>query len=1100
MSPRALSTEGAEDTLPRASAPPHRRHRRPRLEESPRPRIDSERLAGQALLALGELVRGLTPASDVAAAAPLDEGAHRELDHLYGGLCAVLLRLMFLSFAEERGLSSWPASHIAVRDLFDELRCEAARCPEALDQRHGAWTRVLGLFRAVHDATRGDATRSRRHERLFDPERWPFLEGDRPRSHRTRGGAEVLSLSDGALLRVLERLLVLDGARLSYGALEVELLGSIHEHLTGFRLARATETSIALGRAHALVGLDTLLAREGPERERLVAAAGVALTGDERGALRRASDVDDLVTALGRRLSPLTPRPVPAGGLCLVPTDLRRRSGSHYTPRALSEPVVRAALRPLLDELEGQTSGARPTPEQLLALRICDPAMGSGAFLLEACRQLGDELVKAYEVHGPPSDLSQGDDLLDHARREVARRCLYGVDKDPLAVELGKLSLWLVTRAKGDSLGALDHALRHGDSLVGLTRAQLMGLHWAPARPIPEVCELVRPTLETSLRPAHDADAARDDVRALGDAVVASFFSEETPKAREAARARLEREVLASCGAPRRPRGACAEPSVPTFHWQVELPEIFSSGRGGFDAIVGNPPFLGGKRISTSHGRAYADWLTAAFPGSNGNADLVAFFFRRAYELLASGGTLGLVATKTIAEGDTRAAGLRWLRAHGATLYDVQRRVRWPGEAAVLVSTIALRKGVAPRRVELDGRPVETITSFLFHRGGDDEPARLRGENERAFIGCFLRGMGFTFDDATDDATPLAELERLSRSVPHLERVVRPYLGGEEVLHHPEHRPHRHAICLADLTEAEARSAWPELMSILERKVKPARARLGRSAIDQLHRERWWRFANDRPELRAASRGLGRILAIPRVSTHLCAVFLPTSYLLSDQLVALAFSSYAMFTIVQSRAHEAWARFFSSTMGEGLRYAPSDCFETFPLPAPWDTARLCEVGAAYYAARAAHMAEAREGLTKTYHRFHDPDEGGPAVLALRELHAAMDRAVLEAYGWSDLEPTCQFLTDGEVDLRGPASDRRRTNVRKGMGRERRLDPDGDTDGDTDGDPDGDADSSGARRTKRPTRYRWPDDVRDEVLARLLELNARRAREQAGERP
>jgi len=146
-------------------------------------------------------------------------------------------------------------------------------------------------------------------------------------------------------------------------------------------------------------------------------------------------------------------------------------------------------------------------------------------------------------------------------------------------------------------------------------------------------------------------------------------------------------------------------------------------------------------------------------------------------------------------------------------------------------------------------------------------------------------------------------------------------------------------------------------------------------------------------------------------------------------------------------------------MKDDLRYTPSDCFEAFPFPPKFESnLALQAVGQSYYKFRADLMVRNNEGLTKTYNRFHDPDERSPDILKLRELHAAMDRAVLDAYGWTDLKPTCEFLLDYEEDE--------------------------------------DEDENGrGRRRKKPWRYRWPDDFRDEVLARLLELNRQRAEEE-----
>ncbi len=156
--------------------------------------------------------------------------------------------------------------------------------------------------------------------------------------------------------------------------------------------------------------------------------------------------------------------------MVLEPSGERRRSGSHHTPRSLTEPIVRATLRPVLEAF-----GAKPTPEAILSLKVLDPAMGSGAFLVEACRQLAAELVKAWHAHGKLPRIPPDEDEVLYAQRLVARRCLYGVDKNPLAANLAKMSVWLATLARNHSFTFLDHALRHGDSLVGRPGAEAGG-------------------------------------------------------------------------------------------------------------------------------------------------------------------------------------------------------------------------------------------------------------------------------------------------------------------------------------------------------------------------------------------------------------------------------------------------------------------------------------------------------------------------------------------------------------------------------------------------------------------------------------------------
>lgn len=675
-------------TLPREQRLPHL------LRESRKyQNVVSTKLAGQVLEALNELLRGFQSANEAANGRLLDATVREDPDHVYGGLLAVLLRLVFILYAEERGLLSSSAAYVrnySLAGLFDKLRIDAGRFPDTMDQRYGAWSRLLVLFRMVHDgAKRGDLRLPPRYGHLFDPDAWAFLEGRPLRINRVMGApVEVPKVPDGVVLRVLEKLLLLDSDRLSYRALDVEQIGSVYENMMGFRLERAVETSIGVGKEHVVVGLETLLAKKGAEREKLLKeTASVELTGKASDALKEATTVDDLVAALSRRISPLTPRTVPAGGLYLQPTDERRRSGSHYTPRELTEPIVRTTLRPILEDL-----GANPKPEQLLSLNVCDPAMGSGAFLVETCRQLAAELVKAYDVHGRPSDIPPDEDVLLYAQRQVAQHCLYGVDKNPFAVDLGKLSLWLATLARDHAFTFLDHSIRHGDSLVGLTREQIASFHWAPEKQLPVIRTFVDKAIAEAMalrakipdlansddvrekrQLLRDADDALTKVRMVGDALVASFLSEEKPKAREEARVRWETKTQSWLSGSDRSSDVAAfaaalregERPVPCFHWDIEFPEVFAGPGSGFDAFVGNPPFLGGSRASTVLGKPYTSALLEFFSPAHGKGDLVAFFFRRTFQLLRAGGCIGLIATNTIRQGDTRNTGLTAIRHQG---------------------------------------------------------------------------------------------------------------------------------------------------------------------------------------------------------------------------------------------------------------------------------------------------------------------------------------------------------------------------------------------------------------------------------------------------
>ena len=1083
----------------------------------------SERLAEQVLHALYELLRGFQAAHDASKGELLSTALTSDPNEVYRGLLTVVLRLVFLLYAEERDMLPQEETYLrgyAIASLYERLRADAAMHPDTMDQRYGAWAQLLALTRMVHEGAKSGAMQlPARHGELFDPDRYRFLEG---RGHQQAGARQVHEriepplVSDGALYRVLEKLIILDGERISYRALDVEHVGAVYETMMGFRLETAQGRTAAIKAskkygAPAALDLDALLAEPPTKRPKWFQdRTDRKLTDKTRKTVQAATDMEALHAALDPVIDKnATPDLVAPGAMILQPSEERRRSGSHYTPRELTEPIVRDTLAPVLRRLNANAVGP-PRAEQILDLKVCDPAMGSGAFLVEACRQLGDAVIEAWHAHDNVPDIPEDEDEVIYARRLVAQRCLYGVDRNPPAVDLAKLSLWLATLARDHPLTFLNHALGHGDSLVGLSREQIETFHWKRGAKFQQgiEAELVREqiakvrelrerirsagedTSDMELRDIWDkAQFEAGQVCRLGDLTLAAFFEGKTARQREQHRKEFSGAVLQGRGDSY--RGWLEElrqtdPPLAPFHWQIEFPEVFDRENPGFDAIVGNPPFLGGKRISTTLGKPYRDWLVHLHVESNSNADLVAHFFRRAFEIIRIDGSLGLIATNTIAQGDTRASGLRWICKHGGEIYRARRRVRWPGLAAVVVSVIHIVKGRFSGVKSLDNEAVDRITAFLFHRGSHDRPERLVANAEKSFIGFFLRGMGFTFDDKENIATSLADMQRLIDANARNAEVVYPYIGGQELNTSPTHAYHRYVINFRDWplrrddigeTWRSANAArhralrrqpvvpldypgrvaadWLEMSAIVKDKVKPFRDRLGNSAIDTAHKTRWWRFANDRPELQAAIEGLQRVLANSQVSQRVQFAFLPSDMVYAHTLNVYPLETHAAFCTLQSRPHEIWALFFGSSMKDDLRYTPSDCFETFPFPEFWETHPDLEAaGTAYYDYRAALMVKNNEGLTKTYNRFHNPYENDPEIAQLRDLHAAIDRAVLDAYGWQDIPTDCEFLLDYAID------------------------------------------EAEWGKKKKPYRYRWPDEIRDEVLARLLELNTQRAAEEA----
>lgn len=1015
----------------------------------------SEKLAEQVLHALYELLRGLQAAHDASDGSLLRDPLDRDADEVYHGLLTVILRLVFLLYAEERDMlpteNETFTQYYSLAGLFARLRDHAAHFPDTMDQRYGAWAQLLVLFRMVHDgASAGDVKLPPRHGGLFDPDRYPFLEGRPAIGGRQKGERiEPPRVPDGTVFRAMEKLLVLDGERLSYRALDVEQIGSVYQTMMGFRLETATGRSLAVRAAKRLgapttINLDELVEVDAGKREKWIKdAADRDLPARVKTAVNGASSIVELHSALAPVMDRnASPDVIPTGAMVLQPSDERRKSGSHYTPRALTEPIVRTTLKPLLDAL--RANDRPPAPEQLLDLKICDPAMGSAAFLVEACRQLGDELIASWAIHGGRPEIPADEDEVVFARRLVAQRCLYGLDRNPVAVDLAKMSLWLVTLAREHALTFLDHALRSGDALVGLSRRQIQAFHWDDtAPPLPpveinqrldrvaglrqEIREASEEVSDFELRDMWDeAQYELAQVRLYGDLVMLAFFSGDSKHARETKRAEYLGAV--TVGDIEQfsylvDEARHASPPLAPFHWSIEFPEVFQRENPGFDAFLGNPPFMGGTRISNSQGREYLEFLTATTPLTTGNVDLAAFFVRRADSLLRLNGCLGLITTNSVGAGDSGRASLTLLVGSGRELLLPPKEQQWPGVSAnVAFLPLCLQK-------QTDAiKPPMT-------------PAVLASNDGLCNRGCDVFGAGFVLSDG--------ERSELIGADPRSGSVIQPYIGGKEFNNSPRLEADRYIINFGEMTQAEARQ-YRGAFARVEELVRPARE----NVRQRDRRELWWLYATRAPNVNRFLGNHSRVLAIAQISKHLAFAFLPRTLVSSNTLLLFLDDRYSFFAVLQSRVHQTWVNRWAGAMRQDIRYTSTDCFETFPRPLDGRLDAAEDVGNAYYQHRQNVCIANNEGLTATYNRFHDPEESSLEFFEFRKLHEDMDRAVLDAYGWTDIPTSSEFVLDDEVER-----------------------------------------EHGASRRKRPYRYRWPDDVHDEVLARLLALNAERAAEE-----
>jgi len=1048
----------------------------------------STALAEQVLGALHELLRGLDSAEPVL----VRELAVTRPDHLYEGLLTVLMRLVFVLYAEDRDLlpsrSDARAREIyetsySVRGLYAKLTEDATLNPDTMDERRGGWGGLLALFRLIHKGHKTGFVQAR-GGKLFDPDEFPFLEGRASKDEPAR----ILAVSDGCLLRILEGLMTLklrgaERERLSYRTLDVEQIGSVYETVMGFTVEAAESRVLAIkagknNKTPVFVALDDLLAKKGKDRiKELKESVGRSLTPAQAKPVEDAKSVEDLAAALDgmvdERGSPKK-RVAASGTPMLQPTGERRRTGSHYTPRSLTAPIVKYALEPAFERL-----GPDATPEQLLDLKVCDPAMGSGAFLVEACRALGERLVASWArwpETRPTIPVDEDEEL--HARRLVAQRCLYGVDKNPRAVDLARLSLWLATLARDHEFTFLDHALKCGDSLVGLTITKIAAANWDESKPgLPLFRQLVRDSVAKAMKGRAEIQNAADDtmraiqearhrhlesevspIRVMGDAVISAFFAADKAKAREKARADVESYIS---GMPPRwdllhaaaARLRAGEHGITPFHWPVEFPEVFAPDNPGFDAIVGNPPFQGGTQSTESSGEMYGSWLTQSFNVPTRRINIVAYFFLRVFTSLRIGGSFGLVSTNKISQGETREQSLLRITRAGGVIYRAIRRMRWPGEADVVISIVHIIRDAQSLPCYIDGKRVSRISAYLSDIELDESPFRLLENRGNAFMGTKITGIGFTFDNreaAKGNSASVQTMEALLASDPASAEVVFPFVGAEEINNTPDHAFRRYVIDLGDHSESSARARWPKLVEIIEKHVKPERDKLlskgGWSA--EIGRN-WWRLAQRADKLEMMKRKLSHVIVTASSAVmHHMFCYVESTPVFSHKLIVIANADIAVLGALQSRVHELWSRTFGTTFGssDALTYSVGRVYATFPMP----QLRTLQNGPecrAYLTGRAELLIRSNSGLTRTYGRFHDRADRAPDIQVLRTLHAALDRAVLEAYGWHDLAMRALpvFLDDATED---------------------------------------DHSYQG--------RLFWPSDFRDEVLACLLALNAERA--------
>ncbi len=804
-------------------------------------------------------------------------------------------------------------------------------------------------------------------------------------------------------------------------------------------------------------------------------------------------------------------------------SEERSKSGSHYTPDELVQPLIKHSLDYLLEDRKKIISGIiakqkltgpsfRAQREELVkqhiySLKVCDIACGSGHLLISGARRIAEVAACIIEEEEQPNPKA-----FQLAKRNAILNCIYGVDKNPLAVELCKVALWLEAYVPGQPLNFLDHHIKCGDSIVGLAHRHELenGIADEAFKTLPgddkEIAKSYRDqnirerkertakitqlkaefekTTENSVQEAMTEyktfsclpETTNEEIerkakaykrfiagkgftflKAMADTQVAQFFIQKTSENKDAMMTDAEfRQILSGYQGWQDRKVAKATVIALEhrfFHWFLEFPEVFNEG--GFDCILGNPPFLGGLRISMNCGSDYLTCIQYQFPLCRGTCDLVAYFFRRNFQVINKDAFCSLISTNTISQGDTREGSLDVIIQNNGRINFAVKSQHWPGKASVDVSLISFTKKVDVPCFIVQ-KQVTQINSFI-----EDEvksiPYPLFINQNKSFKGCTPLGKGFVLDK--NEAFELLKEEAN-------EEIIMPYLIGDDLNNNFDQNPSRYIINFGTRNFLEA-SNYKACFKIIEDRVRPEREK---NTYSKNAKEKWWLFERNRPELYANLEGKSFALVSCTVTKYLSFSYLPSNWIFDVGTNVITSDERHLFAIYQSTIHETWARKYGSSLESRLRYTNEDCIENFPLISDIDQAnfkKLELVSNTFHEYRKQMMVEMLLGLTKTYNAFHAKElqqgittaalqamdkktiekqygkevwnlwthlqktdgtcsieEAIEGIVKLRELHVEMDNTVLEAYGWQDVQLKHDFY---EVDYL-PENDRVRYTI------------------------------------------------------------------------
>lgn len=1049
----------------------------------------TEALGGQVRQAVELIVAAFNESSARARNVGRPDPLPDDGEKIYEAAVTVMMRVVFLLFAQERGLL--PRSGLfenayglaGMLDMLDERARDEGE--EAMDGTSMVWHRLLATSQALYGGVNFEDMRLPAYGgSVFDPQRAPFL------VTTDEHGELTVVVSDRVMHHVLRSVQIAvvgrESRRISFRDIDVEQIGYIYEGLLGYTCLRSKEVVLGLEGAKSQepevplsvleqIAADSADDASGAKRAKGIeewvkanASASKTPSRSKMGKLLTGSSPEDVERALlsvthdkvmQDRLCPwmglirrdLRGKPVVflAGDLYVTETSSRKDAGAHYTPRALAEEVVVHALEPLIYQpgplqTNDRSQWRHISSTDLLNLHVADIACGSGAFLVAAARYLSAELVEAWRLeHALPYDGTPEQTRLKAIRMVVAR-CLYGVDINEMAVEMCKLSLWLVSLDKNQPFSFVDNKILHGNSLLGVTNLAQVEYNRIDAKlrqqiqlfeindlnqtagvvdisPVIRRVRNIREQLSSEIsaddpqrsasakhRQMHEMDEALAQLRKIADGVIAAGLRGICESGERMDEEYDNLAVAVGRAFPAEGEGdfrmldeiidSGLKPTVPTdyehwrcVHWPLEIPEVMENG--GFDAIIGNPPFLGGQKLTGTMGKNVREWyISTLADGNRGSADLCAYFYLRSYSLMRKGATLGLLATNTIAQGTTREVGLDEMTENGFTIFRSVQSKPWPVSSANLeYAAVWGVRGPVPDAVakDCDGMKVARITTLLEPQGRvDGQPIALKENKNIAFQGCIVLGKGFVI--SKEQAAEWIEADSKNKE------VLFPYLNGEDLNSHPDCSASRWIIDFAALPISDAEQ-YELPFNHVKKTVKFERANNKRKA----RKEYWWQYAEKAMGMRKAIASLQKVIVIAQVSKTLMPQFVDSKQVLDAKLIVFASDAAADLAILSSSMHRDWVIKYGTSMRQDPTYVPSAVF--VPFPRPQNTDALAAIGKALDEERREIMLRRQLGLTKLYNLVNDPDISDSSdadVARLREIHRHLDETVMAAYGWS----------------------------------------------------------------------------------------------------